>query len=121
MFNQKDFGIFYQFDENVLFVIVAIQQQVMQLRIDRGTGMLQVVGQKIICGNIQGIGDHDQHFQTWTFCSSFDSADVLVIHKDDLPEGILRELLICPVLLYAPAYAFIVYGHFYLPFLNGPH
>ena len=27
--NQKDFGIFYQFDENVLFVIVAIQQQVM--------------------------------------------------------------------------------------------
>ena len=39
---------------------------IIQLRIDRRTGMLQVVGQKIIC-RIQSIGDQNQHFRLGLF------------------------------------------------------
>ena len=39
---------------------------IIQLRIDRRTGMLQVVGQKIIC-RIQSIGDQNQYFRLGLF------------------------------------------------------
>ena len=62
--------------EDGFFVVVAVEQQIMDFCADWGAGMLQIVRQEIVCGNVQGVGDHDQQFQTWGSTSVFNITEI---------------------------------------------
>ena len=68
----------------------------------------QVVGQKIVGGNVQGVGDHDQHFKAWTFCTGFDVADMLVDGSYLVSKFLLGHLFISSISLNALAYTFVI-------------
>jgi len=97
--------------EDGFFVVVAVEQQIVNFRADRGAGMLQIVRQKIVCGDVQGIGDHDQHFQTGAFCTCFNVAHMPTGDVNDLSKFLLGHLFICSISLNALAYTFVVEGH----------
>ena len=46
--------------EYSFFILVAVEQQIVDFCVDRGTGMLQVICQKIVGGNVKSVGNHDQ-------------------------------------------------------------
>lgn len=79
--------------EHFFLVMVTVQQDIMDLRVNRGAGMLQIVREQVISGYIQRIGNVDQHFETGGFCSCFDVADMADGYFDDLTQLFLGDLL----------------------------
>ena len=62
--------------ENCLLIMVAVQQEIVYLRPNRGAGVFQIVSQKIVGGYVQGVGDGYQRFETRSSTSRFDIADI---------------------------------------------
>lgn len=100
-------------DEDGFFVIVAVEQQIMDFSANWGAGVFQVVRQEIVCGDVQSVGNHDQEFETRISPSGFYVADMLIIYGNSLPEILLRHLFVGSISLDALAYAFVVEGHKY--------
>ena len=73
--------------------------------------MLQIVRQKIVCGDIQSVGDHDQHLKARAFRTGFDVAHVTTCDVYDPSKILLGHLFIHSISLDALAYAFVVEGH----------
>ena len=63
--------------ENCLLIMVAVQQEIVYLRPNRGAGVFQIVSQKIVGGYVQGVGDQNQQFETGSLDACFYVADVI--------------------------------------------
>ena len=94
-----------RFGKDGFFVVVTIEQQIMDFCADRGTGVLQIIRQKIVCGDIESVGDHDQEFKTWGTASVFDVAKINGSGMDNITKILLGHLPISSVSLDAFAYA----------------
>ena len=70
--------------ENGFFIVVAVLQQIVDFRANRGAGMLQIVRQEIVCGNVQGVDDHNQELKARISASGFYIADMLIIYSNNL-------------------------------------
>ena len=81
------------------FVVVAVEQQIMNFCADRGTGMLQTVCKEVVSGNVQGIGDHDQHFKAGAFCTRFDVTYMSSGNVYDISEILLGHLFVSSISL----------------------
>ena len=97
--------------EHFFLVMVTVQQDIMDLRVDRGAGMFQIVREQVISGYFESIGNVNQHFKTGCFCTCFNIADVTDGYSDDLTQFFLGDLLFCPIILDAFTYAFIIKDH----------
>ena len=57
--------------ENRLLVMVAVEEKVVDFCVNGRAGVLQIIRKKIIGRNVQGVGNRNQHFQTWSFRPGF--------------------------------------------------
>ena len=62
--------------ENGFFILVAVEQKIMDFCVDWGTGVLQIICQKIVGGNVKSVGDHDYHFKARTLFPCFNVANM---------------------------------------------
>ena len=108
--------------EDGFFVVVTVEQQIMNFCADRGTGMLQIVRKEVISGNVQGVGDHDQHFKAWRHTTIFNIAKINRSSMNDLSEILLGHLFISSISLNALARKSpILMGWAFAPFLGYGH
>ena len=102
---QEGFQECERLGENCLLIIVAVQQEVVDLCSNRGAGVIQIVCQEIVSGNIKGVGNEDNQLKAELYLPRFDSTDVFVIYIDYPAEFFLRYLLACPSCFDALTYA----------------
>lgn len=97
-----------RFGEDGFFVVVAVEQQIMDFCTDRGTGMLQIVRKEVVSGNVQRVGDHDQKLKARRSTAILNIAEINRSSMNDLPEILLGHLFVSSISLDALAYTFVI-------------
>ena len=88
-FRKESFQECQRSGENCLLIMIAVQQEIVYLCPNRGTGVFKVVSQKIVGGYVEGVGDQNQQLETEVFLTTLYSADVFIINSDDVSEILL--------------------------------